>query len=487
MRALIAGLIGQPVGIDDLERARRALTQLYIDRGYVNSGVLIPDQAVDDGIVRFRVVEGRLTEIEVGGEGVGTDVGPMGDLHPDFVRDRLALDPEAPFALDEIEERFRLLLQDPAIARLDGALAPGRELGEARLAVTVTPADPLVFELGVDNFDPPSTGTIKGTAGFTLRNSTGFADELSLNADISKGRQAAYARFSVPVTATGLSVFAEAEGSQTRVIEDPFAELDIESAYARGALGLSYDLVRTSTDTLTFDVTVEFKNSKTFIFGDQPFSFSEGVQDGTARASVIRFGQQYLHRGPEEAYSVRSSFSFGVDLFDATTNPDGVADAQFASWLGQAFYVRRFGDISASARAVGQIAFDELLPFEQVELGGADTVRGYRESAITDDSFVFGSVAVTVPVFDLAAAPLSPEGYAGTVSVQPFVSAGTAWGHGAFGERATLVGAGFDVLWSPRPGLDLTLGVGTPLYTDIDGPDSGIEETRAYFSTRVRF
>lgn len=495
---VVAPLVGRQVSIDEVEQARRDLTQAYIDRGYVNSGVIVPDQDVADGVLRFRVIEGRLTEVRVRGEGIGEAVGPLGDLHPDFVRNRLALDPEAPFALSDLEERFRLLLSDPSIGRLDGALSPGRNPGEAVLDVEVTKGDQIEGFVGFDNFDPPSTGEWKGVAGITLRNSTGFGDALSLSADVSRGRQALYSRFSMPVTADGLSVFAEFEASQTDVIEEPFASLEIASNYARSALGASYDVVRTGTDTFTMDAMLDFKNSKTFLFGE-PFSFSEGVEDGTSRATVLRFGQQYLHRGAEQAYSLRSVFSVGLNVFDATENGrdaidgDTVADGQFASWLGQGFYVRRFeGGVSASARLVAQVAFDELLPFEQVELGGADTVRGYNESAITADSFLFGRFAVNAPIYRLAVPELTPANHTPTISIEPFVTAGTAWDYESFDERATLMGIGLDMLWSPSPSVDIAIGFGTPIVTSVRREGSSfsadaIEDTRAYITTRVNF
>lgn len=45
---------------DDLEEARLALTRFLIDKGYINSGALLPIQDFKNGVAIFQIVEGRL-------------------------------------------------------------------------------------------------------------------------------------------------------------------------------------------------------------------------------------------------------------------------------------------------------------------------------------------------------------------------------------------------------------------------------------------
>jgi hemolysin activation/secretion protein len=44
---------------EDLQALRVELTRLYVDGGYVNSGVILPDQTIrEDGRVTYQVIEG---------------------------------------------------------------------------------------------------------------------------------------------------------------------------------------------------------------------------------------------------------------------------------------------------------------------------------------------------------------------------------------------------------------------------------------------
>ena len=52
---------------EDLERLRLALTLHYVNKGYLTSGAIIPDQDVKDGVIQVQVIEGKLTRINVEG------------------------------------------------------------------------------------------------------------------------------------------------------------------------------------------------------------------------------------------------------------------------------------------------------------------------------------------------------------------------------------------------------------------------------------
>src|SRR5262245_14800225 len=51
---------------EDLERLRLSLTLLYINKGYMTSGAIIPDQDIAAGVVAVHIVEGRLIKIKIG-------------------------------------------------------------------------------------------------------------------------------------------------------------------------------------------------------------------------------------------------------------------------------------------------------------------------------------------------------------------------------------------------------------------------------------
>jgi hemolysin activation/secretion protein len=56
--SLIAPYLDKEVTSEDLEALRVALTRLYVNRGYVNSGAILPDQTVADGVISYQIIAG---------------------------------------------------------------------------------------------------------------------------------------------------------------------------------------------------------------------------------------------------------------------------------------------------------------------------------------------------------------------------------------------------------------------------------------------
>ena len=68
LQKIAAPYFGRQLYPADIEELRRALTQYYVDRGYVNSGALLATEtATGPGILSFRIIEGRVSRIQVRG------------------------------------------------------------------------------------------------------------------------------------------------------------------------------------------------------------------------------------------------------------------------------------------------------------------------------------------------------------------------------------------------------------------------------------
>lgn len=59
--------LGRVIDSEDIQEIRHCLNLYYIQRGYINSGVIIPNQKVTDGIITYRIIEGRLDQVVIRG------------------------------------------------------------------------------------------------------------------------------------------------------------------------------------------------------------------------------------------------------------------------------------------------------------------------------------------------------------------------------------------------------------------------------------
>jgi len=421
---------------EELQALRDEITRFYIDRGYINSGAVIPDQEVVQGVVTLRVVEGQLTEVRIAGLSV---------LERDFVEDRIRLGARRPLNVIELQDQLQLLLADPAIAKIDGRLGPGAQPGQSRLDVDVAEAPVFQFGLGFSNDRSPSVGENRGEFQVGLRSIFGYSDPFYARFGLTSGLREASVEYSLPITASGLRLQVYGESTDADVVERPFDTLDIESRTETIEGGLYYPFYRTLRNKLALELNLSRRRSRTFLLGE-PFSFSPGVRDGESNVTAIRFSQEWQYRARDQAFLVLSTFSHGIDALGATINSSG-PDGEFFAWHGFAQWARRFSEsgFGLYVRVESQFAFDPLLPLEKFAIGGFDTVRGYRENLLVRDSGVAVSVEPRIPLFTFDPLKLGRKPDDGIVFLAPFVDYGRSW---------------VNVGSTPRPRVLASVGVG---------------------------
>jgi hemolysin activation/secretion protein len=422
IRGVVDPYLGKPVTTADLEEIRRRLTLLYIDRGYINSGVVIPDQNVVNGVVAFRVVEGRVSDIEV----TGTD-----HFDPEYFRSRLARGTEPPFNVENLGREQQILLQDPLVKRLNLELLPGLEPGEARLHADVLEGSRYSLNAQIADDQSPTVGAVRGQLQGSFANILGVGDILAAQYGRSQGLNDGYVGYSLPIASDDTRVSVRYDKNGVVVITPELNPLNVTSSFSSVGVGLSRPMYRTPEQTFTLGVSFERRQQQTFLLG-MPFPFIAGAEpNGKTVATPVRLYQDWLDRDAEHAFAARSTLSFGIQTLGATvieTSFPGTPTAKFFSWLGQAQYVRRiYEDWEILLRSDLQLANRPLFQMEQIALGGLGSVRGYRTYlTVTDDGFL-ASGELRIPVGRLRLPYLADSDVAGTVQIVPFYDFARVW------------------------------------------------------------
>jgi hemolysin activation/secretion protein len=380
---------------EDLERLRLSLTLLYINKGYLTSGAIIPDQDVMSGVITVQVVEGTLTRIDVEGNRW---------FRSSYLRDRLSLGSRTPVTLNPLQEQLQLLQQDRRIARVNAELRPGDRQGDSVLHVRVADRNPFHASMDVSNYQTPLVGEIRGIGTLIHDNLTGRGDPLSLSYGRTSGAfPIVNASYALPFNRYGTTFSPYYRRYDFKLIEPPFGPLNIHTNTEIIGMSLRHPIYKTVTDEVAVSIIGEHLFSQSFLFGNVPFNFFPGFQNGAATVSALRFLQDWTHRTLDTVLAVRSRFSVGVNVLGATinTNPD-TPDGQFFSWLGQAQTIKQYGENMLGMQLLGrmdlQLTNSPLFPLEQVALGGRYTVRGYREVTILRDNSFIASVESRFPL-----------------------------------------------------------------------------------------
>lgn len=419
----------------DLEALRRALTQLYVRRGYVTSGAVIPDQRIGNGVLQLNIIEGKLAGIEV------ESIGRSKWLRPSFIEKRLALGTESPVNRETLAERLQLLQQNDVVQRVQAELKPGLKLGESILHVAIEEQRPYSLTFGFNNYQSPTVGAERGLVSLRHRNLTGFGDALSVTYGQSDGVEPQLdASYAFPLTARDTTLMLRYRKNDFTVIEAPFEPLEVKSESEIYGITLRHPLYRTLQRDVVISLAGEHLRNKTFLLGE-PFSFSPGARNGKSVVSALRVAVEWTEQTPEQVLAARSQFSIGLDVLGATNNAARIADSQFFAWLGQVQWARRWRlrNIQTIARVDVQLTPNPLLSLEQIAVGGRYSVRGYRENQFVRDNGLSTSLEARIPIF------YETRRWAETLDLAPFVDVGRAWNvnrPGAHPETIASIGVG---------------------------------------------
>jgi hemolysin activation/secretion protein len=233
-------------------------------------------------------------------------------------------------------------------------------------------------------------------------------------------------------------------------------------------------------EQLVASLVLEKIQSETFIDDDDSYPFTEGLPNGESQIAALRLGTEYTNKGQTSSVLLRSQFNLGLDLFDATVTDIGI-DGLFWSWQGKAQWLKKLNrnDLVLVANLDLQLTPDQLLPIEQISLGGINSVRGYRQNLSIGDNGVIANVELQIPIFKFLRFD------DGIVKLNPFIDGGTIWNNQAESiESGTLLSVGLGLSWELAEILAARVDYGIPLI-EAELPDDFDQGEKVTFSLVV--
>ncbi|MBW4615757.1 MAG: ShlB/FhaC/HecB family hemolysin secretion/activation protein [Desmonostoc vinosum HA7617-LM4] len=477
----VQSFVGQNLTPEEILKVADAVTQLYLNKGYLNSRAIPdPQQPSADGVLTIRVIEGRLSEIDIEG---------ARRVNPSYIRSRIKLGAGVPLSANKLEEQLKLLRQDPLFENVEASLRPTGKFGQSILIVRVQEAKSFISSFGIDNYSPPSIGAERSVIELRERNLTGMGDEIAgvYYRSFSGGSDVYDFSYQIPVNAMNGKVQVRAALNRNQITESPFKDLDIRADQDLYEINYRQPLIRSPRKEFALSLGFAYQDGQTFIFDRLATPFGIGPdENGVSRTSVIKFGQDYITRDPQGAWLLRSQFSFGLDILDATINDDPIPDGQFFSWLGQVQRVQRLSeDHLLLIQADLQLTPDSLLPAQQFVIGGAQSIRGYRQNIRSgDNGFRFVVEDRMTVQRDESGSPI--------IQLAPFLDLGAVWNQSdnpnKLPRQTFLVGAGLGFLWNQALGIDhlsLRLDYGIP-FIDLSDRGNNAQDDGFYFSLRYQ-
>jgi hemolysin activation/secretion protein len=379
----VYGQLGPGKTLDDVNAARGSLEQAYRDAGFPTVFVDVPEQAVDEGLVRLAVTEGRVSRVKI----TGTRYFSNG-----WIRDQLPeVAPGSIPRIDAFQEELRALNVRSADRQLTPVLRPGADQGTVEIELKVQDQVPVNGVLAINNRNSPDTTATRLEAAIRYDNlwqrdhSFGLQYQVAPeDPDETEVLAASYV-LRPKASGTAFAFYGLTSDSDIATVGGDVSVIGNGKVYGSRAIlplpggpGLFHSL-QLGVDFKDFDETIGFD--------------AEGEEDIPTPITYLNWSLGWNATVPRETrtHSLDVTANFGVR--NLANDVQEFADKRYKGRPNY-IYVRGGYELvqalpwwssSLALEFSGQLTPDALISNEQFAAGGMSSVRGYYEGEVLGD------------------------------------------------------------------------------------------------------
>lgn len=369
----------------DVEGARKSLEDVYQKAGYQTVFVEIPEQRVSSGVIHLRVLEGRVGLSHVTGERY-FEAGEIRAAVPQLAGGTVP-------NFNEMQQELAQVNKMPD-RQVSPILTPGRVPGTVDVNLSVKDTVPLHGEIEDDNYNSPFTTADRASASVHYDNLWQRGHSVALSYQVAPANHdqtnVLYGTYLWRFTGSDevVSVYGIRSNSDVAVVGGATILGNAKIAGARWIVPLGTEIAAAASYFESLTLGIDRKDfAQTNITAQ-----AAGI---TVLPPITYYPLNASLSGTRVGPSTTGQLMLG--LVTAPRDLFGNTDTKFMSRrvAGSAGYFAWKLDTSLEykflkhwgtyVRIEGQWTPDPLIPNEQYITGGAESVRGYRESEISGD------------------------------------------------------------------------------------------------------
>ena len=395
IRTALEEFTGPRKTAEDVEKARDALESFYHKEGYPTVLVNIPEQTVEEGIVRLRVIESKIRRVKVTGNRYFTMEKILREL-PSFRPGEILYVPK-------VEAELNMINRNPDF-KVAPVLMPGREPGAVDVELKVKDRLPLHLSLVLNNRSTQDTTDLRLNAMIRYDNLWQKEHSISLQYQTSPED-----RDEVQVAA-GSYVFP-APWKDDHLVALYGIWSDSDTAFGEGfevvgkgnIFGARYIMPLPSYKLYTHNLTLGL-DYKDF---DETTGFEEEEEDLKTPMTYVPLSLTYSSSLFDSWGQTRFCGGLNMAFRGLVTDHREFEEKRFrakGNYVYATLGVERIqklpADMNLFLKLDGQVADQPLISNEQYSAGGMVSVRGYKESEVLGDDAIHTTLELSAP--DLA-------------------------------------------------------------------------------------
>ena len=376
IKAITGKYEGRELGLNDLYKAVAEINALYKEKSYITAKAILPPQKIENGVVKFQLVEGRFGDFIT-----------EGNKHTksSYIRERISMSTGDLVKLDQLQKDiFYFNNTNDVVLRAE--LRPGKEVGTTDCVLLIK--EPALWEttLFTDNAGSGDSGLYR--IGMVISNNSLFGNRESLviNPTWTRGTLAGSLSYSVPVDNRGTRLGMSYSKNQVDIISGPYESLDIIGNSSDLGVSISHPFIIGVKLKVDGYAELHWKDSSTDFFGNT--LLDSKVKTATIGSNIRTIDTKGVW------YSQYSLTGISATKKDAYNNMD--------FWRFNLSAIRQqalANNRSLVWRLSGQLTDSSEMPSsEQISLGGMSSVKGYNESLLSGDQGYYAGVEYDFPL-----------------------------------------------------------------------------------------
>ncbi|WP_375689321.1 ShlB/FhaC/HecB family hemolysin secretion/activation protein, partial [Bartonella sp. AP57NXGY] len=377
---------GRCLGIAEINKVLKAVTKLYMKRGYIAVRAYLPEQDLSGGHLKIVVVEGVMEDITLDGHKVERRLqGEITTAFPNLIG--------KPTNLRQIEQGLdqinRLFSRQATIN-----LGAGSNSGGSILDVHIEKQKPWLITLSSDNLGAKATGLYQTRLSLSFDDLLGINDQWSLSYQRSMDGSPYHFSHKRPNSDTLTGSFSLPYGTWTTGFDGTWSQ------YHSSVKGIFSDIM-TAGKSLSLTpwisrVIDRDQEGKTWLTGRLTWKYSDNfimgsrVDVSSRKLAIATFELDHSRKWLGGELSAHIGFHKGLAILGAYDDKEqenatkNSPKGQFSKLSFSLGYVRPFSlkqyNFRYNTLFSGQLSPDTLFSSEQISLGGSSSVRGVREA-----------------------------------------------------------------------------------------------------------
>lgn len=386
-----------------IQNIKQTIYKYYQKNGHPLVLISVPSQSTNNGLLKLQISESRLGDIRV-----------EGNKHFSSTRLKKYIRLKPGDTVDEsvLVKNLNLINRNP-FRHADILYSPGTETNTTDVILRVNDRSPYRFYAGADNTGVKTTGRTRLFTGFNWGNALLldhiFAYQYTTSVDFHKF-QAHSGQYIAPLFwGDVLNIFggystvhADLETFKLGLSSGEVKTQTMKSHGFFGQASIRYMIPFLLNRYLLHDIVLGFDFKRT----NNTVEFSDDLPVFGKNVNLTQFILGYLGNYDRDSFRIDFQtnlyFSPGKLVSDQSNNTFQSlipkAKNQWVYWHSEIIYLQKLPkDASIRIKGVGQLSSQNLLPSEQLGLGGYDTIRGYDQRAANKENGIILSAELRSP------------------------------------------------------------------------------------------